>query len=116
MNTLYITADNYVIVNQNGDIVRDIPIYSPRIRRLFFIKEDTKVQYSVGSADKTLDAKAGDIVLERYDNSYNGERLFIVNNKEWAEAIMQEEEAEQEAKEKWASLHSLQDKDCKCAL
>lgn len=111
MNTLYITGTGRVQLDENNNPV-NLKSYRSCIDDIYPISEDTKIIYKKGETDMTVDAKAGDLIIVFYENSYPN-KVINVNSDAWKENIRSYDDAIQKAKEDWANKHCDDCENCK---
>lgn len=101
MNTIYITDTGRVMLDENNN---PHPFLCTRnaVDAVYCLEQDTKIIYKKGDKESVLNAKAGNIVLTFYENTFpNG--VIVVDSNEWKENIEAYKAKEQEMKEKWAA-------------
>lgn len=113
MNTLYITGTGRVLLDENNNI-QSANTSREGINNILHLKEDTKIVYNREGDEKTLDGKAGDIVVTFYEKEFPNS-IIVVSSNEWKENLEAYEAAEQKRKEEWAKRNAENcDKCCDC--
>lgn len=112
MRTLYISETGRILLDENNT-PHAVNHSREAVNNVFFLKEDTTVIYSKNGESKTINAKAGDIVVSFYEEKFPN-KIIVVNNNEWKENIEAYDAWEQKRKEEWAKNHSENPNCCEC--
>ena len=116
MKTLYITDSGTVMLDEDKLNVSPCRTEREAIQRIYKIEEDTHivVNYMDPKKDKIeLDAKADDIIIMFYENSYPN-KVIIVNSPEWSENLTAYNDKMAEIESKKLSRCDKCDGDCDC--
>ena len=101
MNTLYITRNGRVLVDESGT-PQTMESSREAISSLYLIKEETKVVFVKDEEKKEIIANPGDIVINFYEEKFPN-KVLVISNQEWKENLEAYENYLQDEKERWAS-------------
>ena len=116
MKTMYIGYGSNIVVNTETQEISHLDNSREAINRLYEIDEDTHIIYGSGDKKRDLYAKAGDILVEFYDDAYPN-RIILINSLEWSENLKAYKEVMQKQKEEWAkkkACDTAEDTACPC--
>ena len=105
MKELFITANGAIMLDKVNGEATSVDQDASSIRRVYLIDEDCTVKYKEGTFEKTVDVKAGQIVVVFYHGSLSNV-VAIVDSKDWADGILEYRAEEQKRKEEWAKRQS----------
>lgn len=101
MNTLYITRNGRVLVDESGT-PQTMESSREAISSLYLIKEETKIVFVKNEKKKDIIANPGDIVINFYEEKFPN-KVLVISNQEWKENLEAYENYLQDEKERWAS-------------
>ena len=105
MKTLYISRGNNILIETENNTANKLESSRQGIDNLFIAKEPMHVVYGYGEDNEEFDVDTNDIIITFYPKEFKNKALVIKNEK-WLENITEYDKAQQEEKERWASINT----------
>lgn len=101
MKELFITANGAIMLDKNADVATSVDQDASSIRRVYLVDEDCTVKYKEGTIEKSIDVKAGQIIVVFYHGTLTNP-IAIVDSEDWANGIKEYREEERKRRIEWA--------------